>query len=77
MEYPFQIDDVVTINTKSGELGVTLNRGDTAMNLLNVMTGDSTWIKLAVGKNYITFSADTNPDFVYAVFETALLYGGI
>ncbi len=77
LEYPFQIDDVVTINTKSGELGVTLDRGDTSMNLLNVMTGDSTWIKLAVGKNHITFSADTNPDFLYAVFETALLYGGI
>lgn len=77
LDYQFQAEDVITICTLSGEFSVTLNRGGSITNLLSFMTGDSTWMKLAVGRNQISFSAATNPDFVYAVFETALLYGGI
>ena len=77
LEYLFQVGDVITLCTLSGEFSVTLNRGGTVTNLLSFMMGDSTWMKLAVGRNQLSFSAATNPDFVYAVFETALLYGGI
>ena len=35
------------------------------------------WIKLDVGENQLAFSADTNADAVYAVFETSMLYGGV
>ncbi len=77
LDYPFQIGDEITINTLSGELSVTLNRSGTVTNLLRYLTGDSTWIKLASGSNYLTFSADPNSDFVFAVFRTAILYGGV
>ena len=77
LDYPFQVGDEITINTLSGELSVTLNRGGTVINLLRYLSGDSTWIKLASGSNYLTFSADPNSDFVYAVFRTAILYGGV
>lgn len=77
LDYPFQVADEITINTLSGELSVTLNRGGTVTNLLNYISGDSTWIKLASGSNYLTFTADPNSDFVYAVFSTAILYGGV
>ena len=77
LDYQFQNHDEITINTKSGELGVILTRGDETTNLMKYMTGDSTWIKLASGSNLVTFSAETNPDFVYAVFCTAALYGGV
>ena len=77
LDYPFQVGDEITINTLSGELSVTLNRGGTVTNLLRYLSGDSTWIKLASGSNYLTFSADPNSDLVYAVFRTAILYGGV
>ena len=77
LDYQFRTGDVITICTLSGEFSVTLNRGGTVTNLLSFMMGDSTWLKLAVGKNQLSFSAATNPDAVYAVFKTALLYGGI
>ena len=77
LDYQFQTGDMITICTLSGEFSVTLNRGGTVTNLLSFMMGDSTWLKLAVGKNQLSFSAATNPDAVYAVFKTALLYGGI
>jgi hypothetical protein len=71
------LDDEIVLNTISGELSVTLNRDGISTNLLNAITGDSTWIKLAVGQNQLAFSADTNADAVYAVFETTNLYGGV
>jgi hypothetical protein len=77
LDYPFQVGDVISLNTISGELSVMLERGGESFNLLKYLSADSSWLKLAVGSNYLTFSADTNPDFVYAVFETALLYGGV
>ena len=77
LDYQFLLYDEITICTQSGEFSVTLNRGGTITNLLSFMTGDSTWVKLDVGRNQLAFSADTNADFVYAVFETANLYGGI
>jgi hypothetical protein len=77
LDYPFHLDDEIVLNTISGELSVTLNRGGITSNLLNTITGDSTWIKLDVGENQLAFSADTNADFVYAVFEPAMLYGGV
>ena len=77
LDYQFRMYDEITISTLSGEFSVTLKRDGTITNLLSFMTGDSTWIKLGVGRNQLAFSADTNADFVYAVFETANLYGGI
>lgn len=77
LDYPFQVGDETTINTLSGELSVTLNRDGETINLLRYLSGDSTWIKLASGSNYLTFTADPNSDFVYAVFRTAILYGGV
>ena len=76
-DYQFQMYDEIKISTLSGELSATLNRDGTITNLLSFMTGDSTWIKLASGSNYLTFSADPNSDLVYAVFRTAILYGGV
>ena len=76
-DYQFQMYDEIIISTLSGELSATLNRDGNITNLLIYMTGDSTWIKLDVGENQLAFSADTNADAVYAVFETTNLYGGV
>ena len=76
-DYQFQMYDEIIISTLSGELSATLNREGQSTNLLSFMTGDSTWIKLDVGRNQLAFSADTNADAVYAVFETSMLYGGV
>ena len=77
LDYQFRIGDVIELNTISGELSVTLERDGESLNLLKYLSADSSWLKLGVGENYLTFTADTNPEFVYAVFETALLYGGV
>lgn len=73
----FGAGDQITINTMSGQLSATLNRGGTITNLLNYVADGSTWFKLAIGENNFTFTCDDNADAVDIMFETAMLYGGV
>lgn len=75
--YAFDTGDQITINTMTGQLSATLNRGGVITNLLNYIVPGSTWFKLAVGENNFTFVSEFNSDGVGITFETALLYGGV
>lgn len=75
--YSFQESDEITINTISGQMGVSLNRDGQTMNLLNYMTSNSSWFKLAVGDNDFTFTATNGAQNVNIMFATAVLYGGV
>lgn len=73
----FNSGDEITINTLSGQLSVTLNRGGTITNLLNYVGAGSSWFKLPAGENQFTFTYDGAADVVNITFATAALYGGV
>lgn len=78
LDFSFQANDHVTINTNSGQMGVSLRRGDTTTNLLNYVSKDSTWLKIQPAENTFTFSLTTGTvDSVKIHFTTSLLYGGV
>lgn len=56
--YPFLAGDVLTINTITGEKGVTLNRSGSDIPLLYAKSPQSGWIELDKGDNYIRVHAE-------------------
>lgn len=78
LDYTFQNNDRVIINTNSGQMGVTLYRSGTQTNLLNYVAQNSTWLKIQPGDNNFTFTLTSGDvDNVEIHFSTALLYGGV
>lgn len=77
LDYTFQANDIITINTKSGkEKSVSVFRNGEAINLLNHMKAGSSWIQLAAGANDLTFTA-SDTDKVMIQFVAVELYGGV
>lgn len=78
LNYSFQANDHIIIDTNSGSMGVKLQRGGVVSNLLNYVTQGSTWLKLEPGQNVFTFTLSTGTeDDVKIHFTTALLFGGV
>ena len=78
LNYSFQANDHIVINTNSGAMGVQLQRSGVITNLLNYVTQGSTWLKLAPGENVFTFTLATgSEDDVKINFSTSLLFGGV
>lgn len=78
INYSFQAEDMLTINTVSGQLGVNVVRAGATTDLLNNVTGGSSWFKLPVGPNNFTFDLATGSVLnVEIVFAVANLYGGV
>jgi hypothetical protein len=77
LDYAFQENDIITINTKSGrEKSVSVFRNGETINLLSSMKAGSAWIQLAVGANDFTFTAsDTSKVKIH--FTAVELYGGV
>lgn len=76
LDYTFQADDVITLNTKQGEKSVSLLRNGESTNLLNYMKTGSAWLQIAVGTNDFTFTA-SNQDSVKILFASVELFGGV
>ena len=76
LDYEFQKDDQITLNTQSGQKNISLIRDGETINLLSSMQASSSWIQLATGINDFTFTAD-GADFVKIIFATVELYGGV
>jgi hypothetical protein len=78
INYTFQANDILTINTVSGQLGVSVVRNGVTTDLLNMVTDGSTWFKLPVGDNNFTFTLTSgSAQSVDIVFAVANLYGGV
>lgn len=78
LDYTFQDNDHVVINSNSGAMGVYLERSGVRSNLLNYVAKNSTWLKIVPGENIFTFTLDTGDDEDVKIhFTTALLYGGV
>lgn len=59
VDYAFLTNDTIRINTIGGQRTVTVTRGATTTNLLNMMTLSSAWIQLLGGVNNLTPSQVT------------------
>lgn len=78
LDYNFEDNDHVVINTNSGQMGVSLYRGGVQTNLLNYVAQNSTWLRIAPGENTFTFTVESgDAENVKIHFTTALLYGGV
>ena len=76
LNYEFQENDQIMLNTQSGQKNISLIRDGETINLLGYMQSGSSWIQLATGINNFTFTAD-GADFVKIIFATVELYGGV
>lgn len=78
LNYSFQDQDVITICTMLGQLSVMLTRSGVQQNLLNYVTADSNWIKLAVGDNNLTYTTtNSSADDVKVTIQAVTLRGGV
>lgn len=78
LDFEFEENDHVVINTNSGQMGVSLYRDGVQTNLLNYVAQNSTWLRIAPGENTFTFTVETgDAENVKIHFTTALLYGGV
>lgn len=75
--YTFAAGDTITINTISGQMGVTLTRNGQTTNLLTAISANATWFKLLPGDNDFTFTTTSGGDAVTITFASANLYGGV
>ena len=78
LDSAFVDHDKITISTISGQMGVTRERGGTKTNILNYVGANSTWLRLAPGVNYFTYTIDDgDTEDVEIAFEATTLYGGV
>lgn len=78
LDSAFVNHDKITISTISSQMGVTRERGGTKTNILNYVGANSTWLRLAPGVNYFTYTIDDgDTEDVEIVFEATTLYGGV
>lgn len=71
-----QEGDVITINTNSGEKGVTLLRDGKKTNIINLVKPNPTWFRLQPGDNVFLHSA-VNSDLLQIVFKHRSQYEGV
>lgn len=78
LDSAFVDHDKIKINTNSGQMGVTRERGGNKVNILNAVGEDSTWLRLAPGTNYFTYTVDDgDTEDVEISFTATVLYGGV
>lgn len=78
LDSAFVDHDKITVSTISGQMGVTRERGGTKTNILNYVGANSTWLRLAPGVNYFTYTIDDgDTEDVEITFEATTLYGGV
>lgn len=69
--------DHIVINTNVGDKGITLIRDGISSNALGYMVKGSEWLRLDMGDNVYTYSADSGIDNMIMSFSTPLLYSGV
>lgn len=76
--FTFEAGDVIDVCTISGSLSTTLTRSGTTSSLLPYLKAGSTWIKLALGDNQLTYTlTDGDAEDVKITVTSANLYGGV
>lgn len=79
LNYQFQSNDKVTINTNKGHKSIKLVRNAETINIFSAIEKGSAFFRLNIGDNFFSYLADDgeNDSFVHIVFRRNTLYGGI
>ena len=77
IDYTFQTGDAVVINTLPGEKSIILRRDGADINLLNAITLGSSWLRMTVGDNVFSYTADQGADLMMTRFIVTPLYEGV
>jgi hypothetical protein len=74
----FEAGDVIDVCTISGSLSATLTRSGATSTLLPYLKAGSTWIKLALGDNQLTYTLTSGEaEDIKITVTSANLYGGV
>lgn len=78
LNYQFQSNDKVIINTNKGHKSIKLIRNAETINIFSAIEKGSTFFRLNIGDNFFSYLADDgeNDSFVHIVFKRNTLYGG-
>ena len=78
LNYQFQSNDKVTINTNKGHKSIKLVRNADTINIFSAIEKGSKFFRLNIGDNFFSYLADDgeNDSFVHIVFRRNTLYGG-
>lgn len=73
----FVAGDDIIISTVRGEKGATLIRNGVSTNILNCISRDADWFKLAKGENVFTYEAEDGRDNLQITIENRTIYAGV
>lgn len=78
LNYQFQSNDKVIINTNKGHKSIKLIRNAETINIFSAIEKGSAFFRLNIGDNFFSYLADDgeNDSFVHIVFRRNTLYGG-
>lgn len=78
LNYSFQTEDKVIINTNKGEKSITLLRNAKKQNIFTAMEKGSKFFQLNIGDNLFSYLVDNgvNDSFIHITFKRRVLYGG-
>lgn len=79
LNYQFQSNDKVIINTNKGHKSIKLIRNAETINIFSAIEKGSAFFRLNIGDNFFSYLADDgeNDSFVHIVFKRNTLYGGV
>ena len=69
--------EVIKINTNKGQKSIVKISNGEETNLINSLSGDSTWLQLDTGYNHFTFATDTSDKWVKVEIEYNHQYEGV
>ena len=78
LNYQFQSNDKVIINTNKGHKSIKLIRNAETINIFSAIERSSAFFQLNIGDNFFSYLVDDgeNDSFVHIVFRRNTLYGG-
>jgi hypothetical protein len=77
LEFTMQANDIIYINTHSGQKSITLLRDGVETNIISYLAYSSKWLKLHAGDNVFTYDAESGVSNIKLTFRTLALYGGV
>lgn len=69
--------DRIVIDTNKGKKSITKIEDGEETNIINSLSGSSSWLQIGTGYNEFTYNADNNEPFLQVVFEYNNQYEGV
>lgn len=77
LEFTMEANDIIYINTNSGNKSITLLRDGVESNIISYLSYSSKWLTLNTGDNVFTYDAESGVSNIKLTFRTLALYGGV